>query len=365
MRNNIDKLITIRLIGTYSILFLIFITYQCFPLRASNPFSDEMSKQDIIENKLFPGYCTIFSISIGDSVFFGNNEDWKNPLTYIWVEPANNENYAVVYLGFNNFFAQGGINEKGLAFDGNALPYIQIDSFPDKLQPTEAIVNNIIMRKCATVEEAIIMATSYDWGQIYSGKFAGQFLLADSTGDAVVIGFGEEGELVFTRKPKGNGYIVSTNFNRAYHQNRYGDYPCRRYNIASKMLQKIETEEDLSIDFLASILDAVHEEGKTLNTLYSNIFDLKKRIIYLYYWHQFDQLVSINVSEWIDSQSEPILIESLFNKKTVNNANTEHKRYQIRNKKTLIIITLTIIALGSLIYLKKKIFRNKGKSNKP
>lgn len=357
MRNNTDKPIRINLIGTFSVLLLIFITCQCFPLIASNRSSSEMSKQDIVDNKLFPGYCTIFSVSIGESVFFGNNEDWKNPLTYIWIEPANDENYAVVYLGFDNFYPQGGINEKGLAFDGNALPYIQIDSCPDKLQPTKAIVNNIIMRKCATVEEAISMASSYDWGQIYSGKFAGQYLLADSTGDAVVISFDSGGKLVYTRKPKGDGYIVSTNFNRAYHKNRYGSYPCKRYDLASNMLEK--TEKDLTVDYLASVLDAVHEEGRKLNTLYSNIFDLKKGIIYLYFWHQFDDVVAIDVSEWIENEPDPKRIESLFNIETVNKANTEYKRYQNRNKKIFIIITLIIIALGSLIYLKKRYLATK------
>jgi hypothetical protein len=60
------------------------------------------------------------------------------------------------------------------------------------------------------------MARSYDWGTIYSGKFAGQYLLADAKGDACVLGFVADGELAITRKPGGDGFIVSTNFNRAY-----------------------------------------------------------------------------------------------------------------------------------------------------
>ena len=73
-----------------------------------------------------------------------------------------------------------------------------------------------ILRKCVTITEATAMARSYDWGMIYRGKFAGQYLLADATGDACVLGFGADGELTVTRKPKGDGFIVSTNFNRAY-----------------------------------------------------------------------------------------------------------------------------------------------------
>ena len=91
-----------------------------------------------------------------------------------------------------------------------------------------AIVNKIILRKCATVEEAIALAGSYDWGTIYSGKFAGQYLLADATGGACVLGFGADGQLAVTRKPKGDGFIVSTNFNRAYPENRYYTYPFKK-----------------------------------------------------------------------------------------------------------------------------------------
>jgi len=86
------------------------------------------------------------------------------------------------------------------------------------------------------------MASSYDWGTLYSGKFAGQYHLADATGDAVVIGFGSDGELAFTRKAKGDGHLVSTNFNRAFPENRYVPYPCPRFARASEMLERINKE---------------------------------------------------------------------------------------------------------------------------
>ena len=50
------------------------------------------------------------------------------------------------------------------------MPYVPIKTYPERLQPSEAIVNKIILRKCATVTEAIATARSYDWGTIYSGK---------------------------------------------------------------------------------------------------------------------------------------------------------------------------------------------------
>lgn len=272
------------------------------------PFESPIARHE----RFMPGSCTIFSVSFGESVFFGNNEDWRNPLTYIWVEPSGEGKYGVLCVGFDDLGPQGGINEKGLAFDGNALPYVPIKSYPDRLQPSEAVVNKIIMQKCATVEEAITMARSYDWGTIYSGKFAGQYLLADATGDACVLGFGADGELAVTRKPKGNGFIVSTNFNRSNPENRNNPYPCKRYETATRMLEKVNKEGDLTLAFLVSVLDAVHEEGWRINTLYSNIFDLKKGIAYFYDRHRYDRVAELDVIETIKSRQPPKLIKDLF-----------------------------------------------------
>ncbi len=265
-----------------------------------------------------PGSCTIFSVSKGGSVFFGNNEDWRNPLTYLWVEPAGKGKYGVLCVGFDDFGPQGGINEKGLAFDGNALPYIPIKTYPERLQPTEAIVNRIIMHNCSTVEEAIAMARSYDWGTIYSGKFAGQYLLADASGDACVLGFGPDRELAITRKPKGDGFIVSTNFNRAYPENRYYTYPCERYETASRMLEKLVKEGDLTVETLALVLKAVHQEGLRSPTLYSNIFDLKKGIAYFYDRHQYDRVARVDVIGTIKSGQPPKRISDLFPQEKTN-----------------------------------------------
>jgi hypothetical protein len=245
-------------------------------------------------------------------VFFGNNEDWRNPLTYVWVEPPGDGKYGVLCVGYDDFGPQGGINEKGLAFDGNALPYIPVKTHPDRLQPSEAIVNKIIMRKCATVGEAIAMARSYDWGTIYSGKFAGQYLLADATGDACVLGFGADGELAVTRKAKGDGFIVSTNFNRVYPENRYYAYPCVRYETATRMLDRAVKDGDLTVESLAAVLNAVHQEGVRSPTLYSNIFDLKKGIAYFYDRHRYDRVAKIDVIGTIRRRQPPKRISGLF-----------------------------------------------------
>ncbi len=52
---------------------------------------------------------------------FGNNEDYSDPITYIWTLSAAGAHDRVC-LGFGNFFAQGCINERGLCYDGESSP---------------------------------------------------------------------------------------------------------------------------------------------------------------------------------------------------------------------------------------------------
>lgn len=359
-KNKIKDLL-IKVIG---IVIFIFGISQSFSSDIQLHCSKCLDKKSIVDETKYPGFCTIFCITKGNSVFFGNNEDWKNPNTFIWVERPTDSTYGVVYLGFDDLFPQGGINEKGLAFDANALPGIKLKEHRELLKPYQAIVNTYILQKCATVGEAMEMAKSYDWGQSFGGILSGQFLLADATGDAVVISSDQNGDIVFTRKLPGDEYLVSTNFNRAFPDNKFGSGQYWHYETATNMFDTFIKEDSISTDLLVNVLDAVHEEGNNLNTLYSNIFDLKQGIIYLYHWHQFDQEVSINVSDWINSKPEPQRIESLFNEETVRKAKEEYKSYQNRKKKIFIIITLTSFALTLIIYLlRKKMFVPKVKSD--
>jgi len=291
---------------------------------AGGGHSDEVAISDAV-----PGSCTIFTASYGNTVLFGNNEDWNNPKAYYWVSPSSEGDYGVVYFGYDNLFPQGGINEKGLAFDANALPGTALNPHPELPNPPDAIVNKVVLKKCATVREAIDMAKSYNWNSGWGESVSGQWFLADSTGDAVVISVGPDGKLAFTRKPEGDGYLVSTNFNRANPKNRFGRYPCWRYDTATAMLEKIEDIDDLTVDYFRSILDAVCQKGASINTLYSNIFDLRNGVIYLYYWHQFNEVVTLNVAEELAKTPSPTGLRDLFSQETVKRASTEHLAYRI------------------------------------
>jgi hypothetical protein len=261
-------------------------------------------------------------------VLFGNNEDFSNPNTYLWVVPPSKGTYGGVYLGYRHGRPQGGVNEKGLAFDALALPEARLNPHPE-LPPrpsSDSVLMGRIMGESASVEEAIASAQGYNWG----GTLSFQVLFADATGDAVIISAGPDGELAFTRKPEGNGYLVGTSSRRANPDNRYSGPPCWRYDKSVEMLSQIESQADLTAGYAQSILDAVHVEGAKENTLYSNVFDLRNGAIYLTYWHQFGEVVTLDVEEQINAVGSPVPLRELFSNETVQRAEEEYQGHVAR-----------------------------------
>jgi hypothetical protein len=308
----------IILVGGIGLSTLARITWRTLP---SAPYAGNGGGAEENDLRLLaPVSCTIFTAAYGGTVLFGNNEDYINPNTYYWVVPAGGaKKYGCIFFGFDNFFPQGGINEKGLAYDGNAIRPARLNGHPE-LPPIKNWEN--FLGQCATVEEALQWAKKYNWGT----SFAGQIHLADPTGDAVVIGPGADGELAFTRKKSGDGYLISTNFNLA--DPSTGGLPCQRYETSARMFEQRNPAEALTVDYVRSILAATHQEGAGVNTVYSNIFDLRKGVIYLYHWYQFDNVVVLKVAEELAKGRARAPIRDLFSKQTVERAANEYTGYQ-------------------------------------
>ena len=74
--------------------------------------------------------CTIFVLTDTNHAIFCNNEDWSNPKTRIWFVPAGTNYFGCAYVGFDNGFAQGGLNTEGLAFDWVAGPKVTSPMVP-------------------------------------------------------------------------------------------------------------------------------------------------------------------------------------------------------------------------------------------
>lgn len=263
--------------------------------------------------------CTIVTVTLNDKIFFLNNEDYERPEdgTFIlfvppqeipakWNSPDKSgtiEMYGFALVGsrFDMLAPQGGINSEGLSYDINALP-----PTPLKNQsgiPWDSAYNFYdILWNNRTVKDVI---NWFKKRKFPFDRFSYQIHVADASGDAVVIGLDANGEMVFTRKGD-KKYLVSTNFNLVNTENGY--YPCNRYDAAVKICERLINTSNVTLADYEEILEAAHIEYKNeVGTLYSNIFDLKEKKIYLYHIGNFDRKVEFDLSEELvfkDEKSE-------------------------------------------------------------
>jgi hypothetical protein len=232
------------------------------------------------------------------------------------VQPPSEEGYGYIGVGYwepivwqgrddVRLNPDGLMNDQGVVCDWNSVPLVSMNNHPEK--PVFHLSLKIA-REAANVTEAIELAKNWNSGESLNG----QLHVADASGDAVVIGPGPDGELAFTRKKQGNGYLISTNFNRAIpsQANFYDSYD--RYDTAETMLKGIKREEDLTANKMASILDAVHFEAWNCYTLYSYVFEPQNKSIYLYYMAQFDAPVKLNLMEELTKGKRWIKMENVF-----------------------------------------------------
>jgi len=307
-----------------------------------------------------PSGCSIFTVSKGDQVFFGGNDDGLTPDSYYWVDPGGAQGYGAIWVGTPDNVFQG-VNEKGLAYDANGLPRVDVNPHLERI-PVSGGYSSYpihILRECATVEEVIAWVNTHQW----HSYMWDQLHFADASGDAVVISAGADGEVVFTRKPRGDGYLVSTNFNVANPSN--GSYPCWRYETAQELLGGLVNQEgELTPQDAANVLNAVHVERSGW-TDESMVADLPNGIVYLYYFYQFDRPVVLNVAEEIANPRAGGPLSRLFPEDVQQEATRRYE--QIRSQKNyyevvgkvwfgLVLASLVVLLIGSIKKRKGSIF---------
>ena len=196
--------------------------------------------------------CTIFVIRDAQHVLFCNNEDWSNPRTKIWFVPGEGR-HGCAYVGFNDGWAQGGLNTEGLAFDWVAGYKEKWEPDP-KLQPVKGNPAQRMLETCASVQEAIAFFQTHREPSFSYAKI----LIGDRTGESVVIG-AKDGQLNIDRR----------------NESRALGY---RGQLAQDMLLQ---NPQPTLDNAAKVLRAAVQEGQYA-TKYSNVFDLKSGDIYIY-----------------------------------------------------------------------------------
>jgi tetratricopeptide (TPR) repeat protein len=243
--------------------------------------------------------CSVYKITLGSKTFVGNNEDYWNPNTRMWFENGENGIYGSMYVGYDNFYPQGGMNEKGLVFDGLTVSPRQKKSNSNKLVPENNLLKHI-MQKCQHIDEVYMMLDKYD---LTTMLFSSMLIFIDADGNYLVA----EGDVL--TKGHNNKYLLS-NFCPSQTSNLDSvDIPF--YQSGRKLM---ETKTDTTLSFLTALSDTLHQSfpHDLGGTLYTIIYDLKEKIIHLYYYHNYSESITINLADEFKKRDTVLVIPDLF-----------------------------------------------------
>ncbi len=227
--------------------------------------------------------CTIFMAEEDETVLAGNNEDWMYSWETSMIISAPEEGAYGRVCFYDNSYVQGGMNECGLFYDGATCPASKVphDAAKEQLGMN---FGEQLLSSCATVDEAITML---EGANIPSG-FSDHLLIADASGDSAVLEW-VEGSLNIIHKDK--DYQLVTNFWLT--DPSLGWYPCERFAMAEKALQSGAP----SVEGFADILNATKQDWGDGGTLYSNVYNLTSREVYVFGKGDFTKAYRVNLTE--------------------------------------------------------------------
>jgi hypothetical protein len=161
--------------------------------------------------------------------------------------------------------------------------------------------------------------------------------------------------VAFNRKPAGDSFLVSTNFNLANPSS--GNYPCWRYSRAEEMLAQIQGQDGLTAEHVASIMEAVHVDDPSNLTVYSVVADLRQRMVYVYYLFQYDAPITLSIDEEIARSQPPRPLSELFPEETQRQASRAYEWLMARSTRCdaagLAWLGIVVVSLISLVLMSR------------
>lgn len=210
-------------------------------------------------------------------IYVVNNEDYFLDVdAYIQIEPKSKNKFARLWYGWKKF-AQGGINEKGLFFDGAVTPkQKQIEGY-------KSPKNNLgdkILAYCATVEEAL--------KYLEKEKIAlnnAHMIFGDKTGNAVVVEWLDGVQKLSWIK---NNKLIMTNY--LLSKPEAGNYPCYRYqSIENRIVAMEKSGQEINLLKVgntfgqAGQIPQKFESGRVGGTVYTSFIDITDNKFFLSY----------------------------------------------------------------------------------
>jgi tetratricopeptide (TPR) repeat protein len=241
--------------------------------------------------------CTMFKLTMYGKTMVGNNEDYWNPNSRIWFEHGKLGEYGAVYVGYDNFWPQGGMNQAGLVFDGFSMDYLAIIDTLGK-KSLDANFLQDLMRKCANVDDVKKYFAQYN----LTGLETSMFLFIDKTGKYLVV----EGDSLITGNNQ--SYVLSNFYPSQIKEENEIGLPF--YHKGKKLL---DSKKDTTISFCSSVMDVMHQERNWgAGTMYTTIYDLKDGTIFLYFFRDYTHVVKFNLNQELKKMDYSLVIPDLF-----------------------------------------------------
>ncbi len=245
--------------------------------------------------------CSMCKVTINGKTYLGNNEDsWKtgSRITFVNAPPGK---LGALYVSYSDFFAQGGMNEAGLAFDGLTIYKANI-----KVDPSKKNVTNFrtfvrdIMQNCKTVEDVREYASQYNRhgisnGELFFADKSGHYLIMEP--DTVIIGNDDK-------------YIIANFCPSVTPENKRLDWD--RYRRGREYINKHQSGTPKN--YCLALVDTMHECREKMGdgTMYSSVADLEKGDFSLYFYHDYSKEVKFNLKQELAKGDHTIEIASLF-----------------------------------------------------
>lgn len=270
---------------------------------------------------------TIFSFDQNETVFVGNNEDGCSPNPKYRIIPGTHENYGKIIFSFDNNWGQGGMNEKGLFFDWIYQSDEESTWQEDPLKKNYlGNLSEKILADCASVDEALAYYEEYN----EPGFESSLIVLVDTSGLSAFVMW--DNKELSIQKCQGR---------------------CVWGRGGNSIVDKLKSIDGfIDQKQMPELLNVAHQEGQ-YPTLYSNIYDLKKGLISLFYYHNFEEQVVIDLNEELKKGQHSVELKDIFKtqipKEDLERLQRQHLKDEIQSVRYS--VWLDILSIATLIGL--------------
>ncbi|MBO4843796.1 MAG: linear amide C-N hydrolase [Bacteroidales bacterium] len=204
-----------------------------------------------------------------------------------------------------------GVNEKGLCTSIMALPKQASQQDTPKPDVGTSVIMRLWLDRCATVQEALDLASTVDIRHDATVGSGYHYMIADSAGNCVVLEFDKEDgwkSMVVSKEPTQNymlvtNHLLSPKYRTDEPDEAVGNPHSRswwRYEVATEYLEN--HRGILTLDQAQECLAMVHwkdllwDTGTVEDTQFSNVYDQRNITLDLRNWNDYDTTVHFELN---------------------------------------------------------------------